>query len=329
MKREKGICVVGCGGYSHVHAGALSAEPGVKLFFASRSAERARKFARSYGGRALKGFSAALAEPAVDAVVLCGPHDRHLPDSLAALEAGKAVLLEKPLARSVAEGRRMESFVRRRGGLLMLAENFAFHPHLRTLRRALKAGRIGRPRKVSAVYLRKLPVRGWRLSLERMGGGILVDLGVHYLRLLQMAFGPILRARAARFLRGVPRMEGESEILAELEFSRGVEGSFLASWNRDVADTVASVRVEGTRGSASFSLVQPAFHIRRGGSLTVLEDRFDDPRGETGLVRSFLRSLRSGRAPEVGVREGIEDLQAVEAAYRSASAGGCWRTVRR
>lgn len=258
-------------------------------------------------------------------MVLCSPHDRHLPDALAALKAGKAVLIEKPLARSVLECRRILRELRRRRGRLMLAENYLFLPHIAPLRRLLAADSIGRVRRFSIRHYWSKPVTGWRRSRRRMGGGVLMDMGVHYLRLLQVLFGKPRRLRTVLFERRRPEMEGESEIEVELRFPRGVFGRLALSWTRTLSEEEYNIRIEGERGAIYLPQYWPGIRIARGPGPEIRRVSWDDPRGNLGVARAFLRLLRGGR-PAVTAEDGLADVALVSAAYRSAAAGGAWRS---
>ncbi len=315
-----GICIVGCGGYANAHARAFSKIRGVRLFFSSRDPKRAAAYAKRYNGTGLAGFQAALCDERVDGVVLCGPHDRHLPDRLAALRAGMSVLLEKPLARSVSEGRRIAAAARRSRGRLMLAENYAYIPHLEGLRKAVR--RTGGPSFFQAMNLGRGSPDGWRLSRARMGGGLLIDVGVHYLRLIALLFGRISRVRCVRIERGIPGMGGESEIELDLKTSRGIEGGLFLSWTRDFKPSVDFLRMEGPKASATALLCEGLIDLGLGGSLRLPTG---DLHGHLGLAKAFVRCVRGAR-PEVGAAEGIEDLKVVAAAYASR---GRWRAVKK
>lgn len=320
----KTVCIVGCGHYGLAHARAFR-RAGARLFFSSRRPGRAREFARRFRGTAAGNFRSTLKDPRVDGVVLCSPHDRHLPDALAALKAGKAVLLEKPLARSVAECRRVIGELRRRRGRLMLAENYLFLPHIAPLRRLLASGAIGRPRRCSIRHYWPKPVTGWRRSRRRMGGGVFIDLGVHYLRLLQVLFGKPLALRTVFFERRRPEMEGESEIEVELRFPRGVFGRIALSWTRTLGEEEYNVRIEGERGALYLPQFRPEIRIAKGPRPEIRRLPWDDPRGNVAVARAFLHLLRGGR-PAVTAEDGLADVALVSAAYRSAAKGGIWRS---
>src|SRR6267143_736100 len=150
------LVVLGCGWIARRHA-AAARRLRLPLIFASRDADRARRYAREFGGVGAYGdYAQALRDSRARAALVCTPHDRHLDDVLEALAAGRHVLVEKPLARTLVEADRMIAAAARAGRVLMTAENFRFMPAFRWVRRALDAGLHGERREVHLV------ARGWR-----------------------------------------------------------------------------------------------------------------------------------------------------------------------
>ena len=122
------LVVLGCGWIARRHARAAR-RLRLPVIFASRDVARARAYAREFGGVGAYGdYDNALRDPRARAAVVCTPHDRHLDDVLQALAAGRHVLVEKPLARTLDEADRMIDAAARAGRVLMTAENFRFMP---------------------------------------------------------------------------------------------------------------------------------------------------------------------------------------------------------
>jgi predicted dehydrogenase len=314
--------VVGCGGYSAAHAYAFGSVKGVRLFFSSRTPAKAAATAKRLGGESAGTFARALSNPDIDGVVLSSPHDLHRSQALAAFAAGKGVLVEKPIADSVADARRMIRSARRRKAPFMVAENYAALPQLARLLTLLSRRRLGPIRGVDALAWRPFHPWGWRLKRKRMGGGILIDMGVHYLRFLQTAFGSVLRVRALKLERALRGMEGESDALVELDHDRGVRSRLDLSWSRP------RVLPKPGLGRPGEKTERLAVHGREGSAVF---DFNGDPRARrraaVRIARGFCDHLR-GAAPFVSPEQGLADLAAVEAAYRSGARGGRWETVR-
>ena len=324
MPPDAGICVVGCGAQGAVHAGLLQSLPAVRLYFASRDPARAADYARRFAGTPCASLAQACADPRISGLLICSPHDRHRADAEAALASGKAVLVEKPLALSVQDGEALALQARESRGRLLVGENYAFLPMVPAAIRLLREGGIGRPRSVRALHRKRFVPSGWRLESRRMGGGLLMDVGPHYLRLLQTLLGPVRRAKLRGRRRVIEAMEGESEFTLELDFGDGLEGVFEASWGRDWDRSIPNLRIEGEEGSLAYLMDRPYLEWERE-TIRRIPVGAADPLGREALLRHFLE-VSGGAAAAVGADKGLEDLRVIEAAYRSAGSGE-WESI--
>ena len=144
------LCVVGCGQFARTFAksvrsfGGFPPSQGVDLFFASRDRRRARAYARRFGGLDFYGsYEEAAADPRVEAMYLCTPHHLHMEQAIMAASHGKHILVEKPIARNMAEGRRIVASASAAGVVLMVAENYRFMPVVQKARELVRAGAVG------------------------------------------------------------------------------------------------------------------------------------------------------------------------------------------
>ncbi|MEG3615363.1 Gfo/Idh/MocA family oxidoreductase [Isoptericola haloaureus] len=158
---------------------------------ASRSAERAAAFAATHGiEHALGSTEQLLDRPDVDVVYIATPQSEHLALGLAAIAAGKHVLVEKPVALSAAEARTLADAARSAGVLLMEALWSRYLPQASVLRRLLADGVLGDVRAVLADHGQAItPDPGHRLYRPELGGGALLDLGIYPVQLASMVFG--------------------------------------------------------------------------------------------------------------------------------------------
>src|SRR2546428_6971664 len=149
------LCIVGCGQFARTLAHSLQpVRDEVDLFFASRDLARAQAYAAQFQGcGAFGSYAAAAADPRVEALYVCTPHHVHQAHVTLAAEAGKHILVEKPLARTLAEGQAMIAAAQQAGVTLMVAENARF----------MAAGGPG-PRVIS-------PGRGGGLPVGRAAAG--------------------------------------------------------------------------------------------------------------------------------------------------------------
>jgi predicted dehydrogenase len=190
---EVRVGVIGAGWPGERHADGYVAAPGCRIVaIADANAERGATFAQTYGqaqgGAPLTIYSdyhALLANQEIDAVSVALPNFLHHPATMAALEAGKHVLCEKPPALNHEQAREMAETAARNGKLLAFALQRRFSPAVEALHELIGAGELGEIYHVRAVWTRAWGVPkgigGWFTDPARAGGGSLIDIGVHVL----------------------------------------------------------------------------------------------------------------------------------------------------
>jgi phthalate 4,5-cis-dihydrodiol dehydrogenase len=143
-----GLCVLGCGSFAHSFAESLSASRDeMDLYFASRDLSRAAAYSEEFGGvGAFSSYEYAVADPRIDAVYICTPHDLHLEHARLTATANKHILLEKPIARTVEEADQIISVAKEAGVALMVAENCRFLSAVQEAKRIIDSGALGEVR---------------------------------------------------------------------------------------------------------------------------------------------------------------------------------------
>jgi predicted dehydrogenase len=312
------IAILGCGWIARRHAAAaqrLSAH--LDLAFASRSGTRARAYARAFGAvAAFDGYESAVRDPRVRAAIVCTPHDRHLADVLLALDHDRHVLVEKPIARTLAEADQMIEAARARGQVLMVAENFHYMPAFRRVRAVVAGGRLGALRDLLLTSRGFRERTGWRLDPEAAGGGCLIDGGIHYVHNLRSWGGEVRRVFGLSPPPTLARLAGEDAVSALLELDRGVVGFLANSVATPGTPTFQWASVSGTQGTC-FADNRGRLVVIRGGSGSSVRAYWRDHRGYEAMLRAFLHAITTGRAPETDGGEGRRDLAVVLAVYRS------------
>lgn len=217
-----GIGVVGIGNISDQYLSTLARSDEVRLvFLANRTPDRARSAAERFGVPKWGGVEQMLDDPDVGLVVNLTTPDAHAALSLAALESGRHVWTEKPLATSLDDGRSLLEAARRRGVRLGSAPDTFLGPGLQTGLSLVRDGRIGTPLTAFAALQTPGPDL-WHPSPEflfQAGGGPVLDIGAYYLTALVQAFGPIgsvsahgLTARSRRTVMAGPRAGTEFDV---------------------------------------------------------------------------------------------------------------------
>ncbi|WP_424768465.1 Gfo/Idh/MocA family protein [Paenibacillus sp. sgz302251] len=176
------IGVIGAGSISEFHLGGYKEHPEVEIYaICDLNEERARKKAAQYGAaQVFTDYNELLALPEIHAVSICTWNNSHAEISIAALNAGKHVLVEKPLCKTVEEALQVEEAVRRNGKILQVGFVRRYGSNTKLLKQHIDASELGEIYYAKASCLRRLGnPGGWFADLERSGGGPLIDLGVH------------------------------------------------------------------------------------------------------------------------------------------------------
>jgi predicted dehydrogenase len=243
----------------------------------ARAAQAARKLGWAAGA---SDWRAVVADPTVDLVDICTPGDTHAEIAVAALEAGKHVLCEKPLANSVAEAEQMAAAAERaarHGVRAMVGFTYRRVPAIALARRLVAEGRVGDVRHVRAQYLQdwiadpEAPL-SWRLQKERAGSGALGDIAAHVIDLAQFVTGdrveevsgrletfvkerPLATEHAglsgtASTERGPVTVDDAAAFLAR--FAGGAMGVFEATRFATGRKNAIRLEINGSRGSLAF-----------------------------------------------------------------------------
>ena len=247
--------IVGCGKVTDLHAKALLSAPRSDFrALCSRSSDKARQFASRYDVKPYTDVQAMIESESLDAVVLCTPHPAHRVDTLKAADLGAHVLVEKPLAASLADCDAMIEACRAANvNLGMVSQRRFYAPCLR-MKQAIEDGKIGTPI-LAAVTL--LGWRGpeyyesdaWRGTWEDEGGGVLVNQAPHQLDLLQWFMGPIAELFGYWDNFNHPTIEVEDTAVAVIRFQNGAFGNLILSNSQDPA-LYGKILIHGSNGAS-------------------------------------------------------------------------------
>lgn len=318
-----GLGVIGCGDFARTFAQSVRGRhPDIDLYFASRDPERARRYAAELGGAGHFGSYAAAAEsPAVQAWYICTPHHLHLEHCRLAAVAGKHILLEKPIARSVAEGQAVAAAARAAGVTLMVAENYRFLPAARQAKALLDGGALGGLRLLQLQEQFPFRPQGWRNDRALNGGGTLIDGGIHKLSLLAYLAGRPAELYAAAVPSAQPGLSDEDGVVIMTRGAGGEVGIINHSWSAGPHTPSAWGSLAGTQASIIFEFNAPSLELidAQGRRRIALDD--DDPRGLNAMLREFAAAVRQRRPPAMTAEEAIADVALVAQAYESIRLG--------
>jgi predicted dehydrogenase len=325
------------------HAPLIATTPGLRLAaVVTRDAGRAAQARSAYPGVAVVDAPERLWErgSGVGLVVVATPNRTHVPLAMAAVEAGVPVVVDKPLAASAADARRLADEAARRGVMLSVYQNRRWDGDFLTARRLIAEGALGDVVRWEARFERWRPVPrgGWReRAAPEEAGGLLFDLGSHLIDQALLLFGPA-RSVYAELDRRRPGAEVDDDGFVALEHASGVRSHL---WTSAVAAQAGpGLRVLGSRAAYTKwgTDVQEAA-LRRGerpgpgwgeepeerwGWLGA-GDRLRRVRTEPGDYPRFYagiaEALRVGTPPPVDPRDAVAVLEVIEAAFRSAAEG--------
>jgi predicted dehydrogenase len=280
---------------------------------------KARSFSRRLGGVPyVTDYRTLLLREDVDAVDIALPIELNYPVTLAALKAGKHVFVEKPIAATLREGRRMLEFPRTYRRVMMVGENFRYRLVFMRIGELLRDGAIGRPYAVEWNVIHeirsdnKYALTRWRRH-HRYEGGFITDAGVHNVAALRLLFGEIVRGGA--WASGINRVIGTMDTFSfQFVTDRDVKGILnLFFTSRGFSEH--RMLILGTKGA--LVVEENAITLRRPG----MRDRREVARDDGGYGKQFedFHAAITGRRKVVSTfREGYRDLEVILTAIRSA-----------
>jgi UDP-N-acetyl-2-amino-2-deoxyglucuronate dehydrogenase len=345
--------ILGCGVIGPHHARAIAGLEDAELVaVADVVPELADKLAAKYGCSAYPGLGQMLSVADLDAVCVCTPSGMHAGDAIAALEAGKHVVIEKPVDVTLEAADRLLGVQRATGGKVAVVSQHRFDAATRAVREAVAAGKFGRLTTGSAEvrWWRSQSYYdsgGWRGTWELDGGGALINQAIHSIDLLQWLMGPVVEIMAYTGLLAHERIEVEDTAVAILEFDNGSLGTIVAT-TAAYPGLTARIAVHGDRGSAVIDddeLVY--FHSagvgREAGAYGGSENQSEQVMEQYGggykgpgagadpgslsmahrdQLADFVEAVRNDREPSINVEEGRKPLAIIAGIYESARTGG-------
>jgi UDP-N-acetyl-2-amino-2-deoxyglucuronate dehydrogenase len=345
--------VLGCGVIGPHHARAIAGLEDAELIaVADIVPELARELAAEYGCSSHYGLGEMLSETELDAVCVCTPSGMHARNAIAALEAGKHVVIEKPVDVTLEAADRLLGVQRQTGRKVAVVSQHRFDAAALAVHRAIATKTFGRLTAGSAEvrWWRSQAYYdsgGWRGTRELDGGGVLINQAIHSIDLLQWLMGRVVEVHAYTGLLAHQRIEVEDTAVAIVEFEGGALGTILAT-TAAYPGLTARIAVHGDRGSAVIDddeLVY--FHAAGGGQEAEAygggENQAEQVMeqyggGSTGSgagadpgslsmahrdqIADFVRAVKEDREPSINVEEGRKPLAIVAGIYESVRTGG-------
>lgn len=329
------VGIVGTGAIAHLHARAYR-----NIGFSVRASldvnpAAAETFRTQHGGETLTDLEALCAHPEVDYVDVCTLPDVRLPIIELCAKYRKPVQVQKPIAKTLADARRMLDLAAQAGIVLGVVSQHRFDDASIFLDHALRSGRLGRILQCDAYvkwhrtdeYYARAGKGTWTVE----GGGALINQAIHQVDLLRWLVGPIRDVAAVWQLGAAHAIESEDIVNAVVRYANGATGVIQAStafW----PGYPERIEIHGTKGTAIVTgdrLTTWDVKDDRGGTPPVAQSVASGASDPLAIslepferqFRDFADAIRTGRPPLVAGREGYQALEIVDAIYRACRTG--------
>jgi 1,5-anhydro-D-fructose reductase (1,5-anhydro-D-mannitol-forming) len=262
--------------------------------------------------------------PDVDVVFITSPDAMHRDDMLLALQHGKAVLCEKPLAMNAAEAEEMNATAKKAGVLFGVAQNFRFNRSLEWMREQIVAGRIGKPQLAHAQYSypAKLAPRKWIIDPTLACGGPIADVGVHCIDALRFVLAEDVMSVSTVARKDASSGEVEAIASLQLEMTSEVYANVTVSAR---APYRTLVEINGSEGMLvaedGLNVERPVQMVRYQAGVAVETVTVDNGDGYTRMLDSFATVLRGSGNFAASGEDGVHNMQALDLAYKSWRSG--------
>ena len=324
------VGLVGVGAAAQInHIPALKKIEGLELTaLCDRDQEKVARVAQKFQvPRSCSRFEELLGEDDVDVVDICTPNYLHAPMAVAALEAGKHVICERPLARSADEAAAMIKAAKKQERLLLCSVQHRFRSDAQLLRKFVEKGELGEIFFAKAGWLRQRTQWDsdeWRRQKRESGGGVVLDLGFQMLDQALWILGSPKVESVTASLHRARKGEVEDNAIAFFRLASGATLTLEVTWGLLMEKDFAYVNLFGSGGAA---LLNP-LRIHKGmhGTLVNVTPQMDTSRYQYRLSMEaqfahVVEALRKGSRPMGAAEEILPVMEMLDAVYRSAEQG--------
>jgi UDP-N-acetyl-2-amino-2-deoxyglucuronate dehydrogenase len=314
--RAMNFGIIGTGMIAGTHAKAIRGMAGGTLHSVfNHRPEGAQQFAEAYGITAISSMDGFLADPALDIVTVCTPSGAHFEPALAAIRAGKHVIVEKPLEVTLERVDELISAAEQHGVSLASVLNRRFTPAMDAFKKAVDDGRFGRLTSASC-YVKWFRDQAyydsaeWRGTWALDGGGVLMNQAIHAIDALIHLAGPVVAVQANCACLAHEGIEVEDTAVALVEFANGARGVIEGStctWSKD--GHPVRVQLAGTDGSVF--LADESFEV-----WDFRDERPEDAAVHAGLMKQGSAGLGANIPSAIGCVQHQRNFEEIVAAIR-------------
>lgn len=321
-----GIGVIACGGIAQeAHLPNYASHPKAQLVAVADIDEaRAREVAERFGvPHVYTDYRDLLARDDIQAVSVCTPNYLHAPQTIAAAEAGKHILCEKPMATNLADANAMIAAAEQAGVQLMVGFSHRFHHFVRKAREIIADDTIGRPLTTRVRFAHSGPYTSWVakspwfFDTRLAGGGAVLDMGIHALDVARFLLNTEIRTIQANLATLSHDIQAEDTAVINLEFLNGSLGYIETGWHSQPGPL--GIEVYGSRGTLVVDYQTP---IRLWTKDEGWQELTDFPTGGwPAEVHAFVDALVEGRDVHPDGYDGLASVRAALGAYDSHRLG--------
>ena len=316
------VAVLGMGWWSDVLSDAIKRSNTMEIVACfTRSEDKRQAFAEKYGCRAAASYEEILNDRSIAGIINTTPNNVHLETTRQAAEAGKHVFLDKPIANTVREGQEIAQVCKKAGVVLALGYQRRRETHFRWIKSEIDAGRFGKlvqaECNISRDRLGQFDLSSWRYTAAGMPGGVMLQIGFHYVDVLEFLMGPIksVSARLAQLV-----LPGDNPDVANLilQHENNALSNLTASYAS--ASEFYMMNIYGKEASAYYDLFSGLRHLKRGEKTAraIATEKNDTIREE---LDEFARCARNGSQPETDGFWAARNLAVIKAGAKSAREG--------
>jgi UDP-N-acetyl-2-amino-2-deoxyglucuronate dehydrogenase len=338
-----GFGIIGCGMIADFHARAIADIRGAKLVGCfGRSESSASPFAEKHNCAPYTDLSAMLTNPALDVVTVCTPSGAHLDPAVAAANAGKHVIVEKPLEVTLARCDAIIEACQKNKVELFTVFPSRFHESSKLLKAAVEKNKFGKL-SIGDAYVKWFRTQeyydsgAWRGTWKLDGGGALMNQAIHTVDLLLWLMGPVVEITAQADMLAHKRIEVEDVVVATLRFSNGALGVVEAT-TAAYPGMLKRIEIHGTHGSAvleeedikiwDFATMTKADHklLARMAGRTKTGGGAADPaaighHAHAELFRDAIRAIQGKNSNSIDGADGRRSVEVILAIYKAAETG--------
>ena len=314
------VASLGMGWWSDVLADGVGRANGIEIVSCfTRSEEKRQAFAQKYNCAAASSYEEILADPTIQGIINTTPNNVHLETTQQAADAGKHIFLDKPIANSVGEGMEITKICRDAGVKLSIGFQRRRESQFRWVHEKVKSGDFGilvqAEANISRDRLGAFDEGHWRYTAEGMPGGVMLQIGPHYVDVLEMIIGPIVEVSGMLSQLVLP---GDNPDVAGLVMRH--ENGAVSTLNAGYASAGENyvMNIYGKKASALYTLSTGMYYLEQGDAMPK-HVPFEKNDTIAEQMEEFGDCIRTNGEPEVGGEWASRSLAVIRAGVKSAN----------